>query len=638
MVSVYILEYEVCAIILTCIILAACIMGRIKHDLQFKIYVSMLVYLLVTSITDLLSGYFINHIEKYSIWYIYILEYIYFIFKMLMIVMYCLYNLESAESCYRRNRKLWVVITIPSVFGLVLLAINTFTNVIFKIDKVNGFVRGKLIGVIYAISIFYIVFVIFYIRRFDKIIEKYKLHNIEFFAIVTILSVIIQCVNPRYLVESFGEAICFLVLYFNVQKPDDLIDGRVATFNRKAFMDRAKVFITSKIPFNVISVSIEDYEYLEKIFGKDCMSDFEINLADYLNSKTKDMKIYRVSDYMFYIVSNVNTYEQMKDLAEEIFKDCDRVWMVGDVEIPVIMDICLIRYPEDVSELEELFTCTNYFAKEDHGKENRVIIAGDNEYYNGRRKSKVKLAIHKAIKNKSFEVYFQPIYSTKNKKINSAEALVRLKDEELGFISPEEFIPIAEEDGSIIRIDDFVLDEVCRFAKENELSKKGIEYIEVNVSVIECMKHDMAKRVSDKIEKYGLHPGQINLEITETATVNSPQMLDINMRKLVEGGVQFSLDDYGTGYSNINYLINLPFHLIKMDKTIVWSSFKNDKAGIALDSSVKMIRKLGFHIVAEGIENAEQAAKLEDIGCEYLQGYYYSKPLSQNDFLNFLDD
>ena len=158
------------------------------------------------------------------------------------------------------------------------------------------------------------------------------------------------------------------------------------------------------------------------------------------------------------------------------------------------------------------------------------------------------------------------------------------------------------------------------------------------MSVIECMKHDMAKRVSDKIEKYGLHPGQINLEITETATVNSPQMLDINMRKLVEGGVQFSLDDYGTGYSNINYLINLPFHLIKMDKTIVWSSFKNDKAGIALDSSVKMIRKLGFHIVAEGIENAEQAAKLEDIGCEYLQGYYYSKPLSQNDFLNFLDD
>ena len=90
--------------------------------------------------------------------------------------MYCLYNLESAESCYRRNRKLWVVITIPSVFGLVLLAINTFTNVIFKIDKVNGFVRGKLIGVIYAISIFYIVFAIFYIRRFDKIIEKYKLY------------------------------------------------------------------------------------------------------------------------------------------------------------------------------------------------------------------------------------------------------------------------------------------------------------------------------------------------------------------------------------------------------------------------------------------------------------------------------
>lgn len=634
----YVLEYEVCAIILTFIILAACVMGGRKHDSQFKIYVCMLGYLLATSITDLLSGYFVNNIDKHSIWYINVLEYLYFIFKMLMISMYCLYNLESIESQYRRNRKLWIAVTVPALMGIILLAINPFTNIIFRVDKEKGFVRGDLIGFIYAISVFYIIFTVFYIKKYDKIIEKYKLYNIEFFSLVTLISVIIQYINPRYLIESFGEAICFLVLYFNVQKPDDLMDGRVGTFNRKAFMDSAKLFIESKVPFNIISVSVEDYDYLEKIFGKDCMSNFEIILANYLNSKTKDMKIYRVSDYMFFIASKDNTYEQMRNLSEEIFKDCDRLWTVGDVEIPVIMDICLISYPNDVSELEELFTCANYFAKEDHGKENRVVIAGDNEYYNGRRKSKIKLAIHKAIKNKSFEVYFQPIYSTKNQKVNSAEALIRLNDDEMGFISPEEFIPIAEEDGSIIRIDDFVLEEVCKFAKNNELDKKGIEYIEVNVSVIECMKHDMAKRVADKIEKYGLRPGQINLEITETATVDSPKMLGINMRKLVEGGVQFSLDDYGTGYSNINYLINLPFHLIKMDKTIVWSSFENDKAGIALDSSVKMIRKLGFHIVAEGIETAEQAEKLESIGCEYLQGYYFSKPLSQKDFLNYLDN
>lgn len=152
------------------------------------------------------------------------------------------------------------------------------------------------------------------------------------------------------------------------------------------------------------------------------------------------------------------------------------------------------------------------------------------------------------------------------------------------------------------------------------------------------MKQNMASRILELIKRYELEPGQINLEITETAAMNSPEIVGVNMINLVDYGVNFSLDDYGSGYSNINYLVELPFNLIKVDKNIVWSSFENERAGIALESSISMIRKLDYKIVVEGVETREQADKLTEMGCEYLQGYYFSKPLPEHEFLMYVTD
>jgi EAL domain-containing protein (putative c-di-GMP-specific phosphodiesterase class I) len=529
----------------------------------------------------------------------------------------------------------------PAILAMVIVLINPFTGYVFKIDKDKGYLRGHGIWLIYTIMIMYLLLAVIFAIVYRKVMGKFKLCCIELFVVVTIFHMLIQYYYPKELIEGFGGVLCLLILYAGVYKPEMLVDGRFGTYNLKAFMDKGKMYFNMKIPFSIISVSVEDSDYLEKVFGVETMSGLEVEIARYLNKKVDRYDIYRVSDYMFYIVireeNDDENKEKIRILTEEISAECDRSWHIGEVEIPVVFKICVVKCLEDVSDINELFTCTSYFAKEYQDNDKHIVYVGEYESFRGKRKSKIKKAIGKAIKNKSFQVYYQPIFSTVSGKVDSAEALVRLNDDELGFISPEEFIPIAEEDGSIVEIDDFVLEEVCKFIKENNIKEKGIKYIEVNVSVIECMKRDMAKRVAEKIKKYGLEPGQINLEITETATVNSPQMLGINMNKLVDGGTQFSLDDYGTGNSNINYLIDLPFYIIKIDKNIVWSSFKNEKAGIALDSSIQMIKKLGFHIVAEGVESKEQAMRLMEMGCDYLQGYYYSKPLCEGEFLNYIN-
>lgn len=634
----YNIDFEICAVFVSLVILMLCLAKKNKKNRSFLIFIAMTACIILASVCDIISAYCSEHIGQTNIIIINIVCYLYFFLRGALSVLFCIYIIDTTEKMHSKNaKKKWILLLIPFFILTLALIINPVTNFVFSVNKESGYIRESGVILIYTIGILYLLLTTIFTIVYRKIIGKFKLRCVELFVVVTIVHILIQFYYPKLLVEGFGEALCLLVMYINVHKPDTLIEGRLGTYNRKAFMEKSRMYFSLKIPFHVISISIEDSDYLEKVFGVETMSNLEADIARYLNTKAINYDIYRISEYMFYIVVREAESSELKNITETINYECDRSWNVGEVEIPVMLNICVVNCAEDVTDMNELFTCTYYFAKEYQSRDNNIIYASDYEAFKGKRKSKVKNAIGKAIKNKSFQVYYQPIYSAVNGEINSAEALVRLNDDELGFISPEEFIPIAEEDGSIIEIDDFVLEEVCKFIKENDIQKKGIKYIEVNVSVVECMKRDMAKRVAEKIKKYGLEPEQINIEITETATVNSPQMLEINMSRLVDGGTQFSLDDYGTGYSNINYLIDLPFYLIKIDKNIIWSSFSNVKAGIALDSSIQMIKKLGFHIVAEGVESKEQAEKLIEMGCEYLQGYYYSKPLNKDNFLDYLN-
>ncbi len=252
------------------------------------------------------------------------------------------------------------------------------------------------------------------------------------------------------------------------------------------------------------------------------------------------------------------------------------------------------------------------------------------------RELEVERAISRALKHGGFSVCYQPIYSIKKDRFESAEALIRLYDKKLGYISPDEFIPIAEKNGTILQIGLYVFDEVCRFIKKQNLQTYGIDYVEINLSVVQCMQRELSKQLVRIMKYYQVRSEQINLEITESAVVEEPERLKENMRILCEEGIQFSLDDYGSGYSNMNAVVSLPLSYVKLDRSIVWSAFENSRAYIAMTSSIEMFKKMNLKVIAEGIETIEQSRRLSELGCDYLQGYYYSKPLPEGEFLQYL--
>ena len=211
----------------------------------------------------------------------------------------------------------------------------------------------------------------------------------------------------------------------------------------------------------------------------------------------------------------------------------------------------------------------------------------------------------------------------KEKKFHSAEALIRLKDEKYGFISPEVFIPVAEKSGAIHKIGDFVLEQVCAFIASDEYKKLGMSYIEVNLSVVQCMQPKLANHIMEILTRYGVRPEQLNLEITESLFLDKPEEL------------KFSLDDFGTGYSNMQRIVKLPFDIIKLDRTFT-ELYDNPKLGIVLTNAINMIKAMKMKIVVEGVETEEMLKLFSELECEYIQGYYFSKPIPREEFVKFI--
>ncbi len=247
--------------------------------------------------------------------------------------------------------------------------------------------------------------------------------------------------------------------------------------------------------------------------------------------------------------------------------------------------------------------------------------------------SKILVALKNAIKTRNLKVYYQPIYDTNMNCILTAEALVRLDDPVLGLVTPDKFIPLAEKNGLIKDVGDFVFEEVCSFLDRHRSNQFSFSKVEVNLSVLQCADEELPGRWAAIMKKYNVTPEKFCLEITESAMMSSRSNMGKVIRALKEQGFSFALDDYGTGFSNDFVITEFPFDLIKIDKSIVWGADNNEKGDKLLHHIISMIHDLDMKVVAEGVETESQRAKLEQANVEYLQGFLFSKPVPETEAL-----
>lgn len=239
-----------------------------------------------------------------------------------------------------------------------------------------------------------------------------------------------------------------------------------------------------------------------------------------------------------------------------------------------------------------------------------------------------------ALADHQFEIFLQPQYNHVTKEIVGAEALIRWNHPERGYILPGQFIPVFEKNGFITQLDQYVWESVCkclrRWVDENSPLKEMP--ISVNISRLDFYRTDLCSIFFSLIEQYQLKPQQLKLEITESAYIDEPQHVIDAIKKLREYGFTIQMDDFGSGYSSLNTLKNMPVDILKLDMKFLTNEGDTDKGGNILHSIIRMANWINLPVIAEGVETKMQADYLSSIGCEIVQGYYYSRPMPIADF------
>lgn len=252
------------------------------------------------------------------------------------------------------------------------------------------------------------------------------------------------------------------------------------------------------------------------------------------------------------------------------------------------------------------------------------------------REQAITDSMESALAQNQFLVYMQPKYRIKDKSLMGAEALVRWNHPEWGFMSPAEFIPLFEKNGFITKLDQFVWEKACAVLRD--LDDKG-NYpicVSVNVSRADIYNEDLASILNKIVNKYGLSPSRLHLEITESAYTENPKQIIDTVTLLRDQGFIIEMDDFGSGYSSLNMLNDMPIDILKLDMKFIRTETAKPKSQGILQFIINLARWMNLSVVAEGVETKEQLDRLSEIGCDYVQGYYFAKPMPCSQFETLL--
>ena len=459
-----------------------------------------------------------------------------------------------------------------------------------------------------------------------------------------------QLILPQILFSSVSISTMLLLLVISLGNPSERVDKESGAFNYEAL----RLVIADKLnkakPFYIVNIDMEEISKLRRQFGDQAVIAVLTEIRSFI-AKQFAQNVYKINNHSFTVIFDEHSKDKM-DYYLEILDDRFREkWSLNEnTRIHINAHVDFIRFPQDTpflkkgvqnstSQLLEFIELCHTYSEDAefvHRVDSRLLQKRD-------RQELIYRLLQNAIKNDGIEMYYQPIYNIAEKRFTNCEALVRLKDSTtLGFVSPEEFIPVAERNFLIIPLSNCIFEKVFDFVARNRLEEKGLKHVEVNLSAIESIDLTFPSLMKDLLQKYNLDPSMINLEITESIAVSSGRKLKRNMDDLINHGCTFSMDDFGTGYSNLSQITRADFSIIKIDKSLLWPIFEKknpnrDNAKILLESMVSMILQMGLKIVVEGVETKEQFEYLEGLGVTYIQGYYFSKPIESMDYLRFLE-
>lgn len=483
------------------------------------------------------------------------------------------------------------------------------------------------VEIVYFYAVTFIMLITITSFIFSKRMNSRRRFGVRVWMVAWIVAMLIQWLNNEWLVVGFATSIGVMVLFICLENPAIQIDTTFFCFNGVALNSYIKSKLENKAEFCAAIFSLANVSLLKTntvdlgMLRREAIKVMRNN-PNVVVFNNMDMNLIAVSDDMNDLRAIINEYIQV-------------FGSMGPHGMETVISILPKGYLANSTEdLIRIFIAS--LTRKASKSVNNVIVITDKDVDDFHRIEQIRMEITAALAEDRVEVFLQPIYNISQQRFTTAEALMRIRLRDGSLMSPGGFIPVAEESGQIVELGHRILEKTCQFLADGRATAMGLQFIDVNLSIVQCEKTDICDQVGALIQQYGIAPEQISMEITESASIQTKKLILQNMERFLDMGITFVLDDFGKGESNLMYVVDMPFKSLKLDMDMTKAYHRNEKARSVIKAVEGMAHEMGLRLVAEGIETEEELNSMLDCGIDYIQGYYFSKPLPAEEFIDFL--
>ena len=525
---------------------------------------------------------------------------------------------------------------IATILLVSIVLTNPFTEKLFYFDVSAGYVEGPWYRLMYYSALFHLAVILILVISWKKEFGPQKIKVILDILILCGCGVVIQLLYYPLLMTGFGMSLGILALFLTINNPNANRDSLTGVYNHLYLTKRSDELIAAGKSFHIITIYLYQLKHINKVAGVEG-GDYILQLTAKKLEELCGSRVFRITGKRFLVLTmSLQEYEyyitQIKKMFEtDMQMDADS----SKPATPVILSGIVHGQKLGASGL--MLEYAEYL--ESLSMQNGMIevIQDDQQTMDGfLYNKKVEQYLHTAIAQDLFEVYYQPVYSTEKNDFVTLEALSRLHHPELGWIAPDVFIQIAEKNHMIEQITDLQFKRICMFINEHRGLMKKLFNIKVNLSSLDLMRSDCSSHFIRMMDDMDIQHDWIQFEITETVATEYNAGLGMVVDGFMAAGVRLCLDDFGSGYANLNTVMRLPFSAIKIDRTLLFDICNDKKRAMFYQSIIETFHRMGYSIVSEGVETEEEMSLLSSWGVDMIQGYYFSRPLPVEELLKLL--
>ena len=505
--------FDLCSIPIYILILWTCYARKIYKDQASRIFITMNAVSLLCAVLDVAMEFVVNPvpISQTAVFFGNLISYLYLFFRNATLVLYLLFVFAVTRTDFRiRSPLMRCILWAPNGALVLLLSQNLFTHNVFNVTVAEGYTRGPLMIVLYIIAAIYGLSAAGYSIAVKQYLPAGKWVALISVFVLTVIAVIVQMLKPYYLVEMFSTSIGSLMIMLLVMRPEERIDASVDIANWKAYQDDLTNIVRSGQRVQIVVVRMGNAGEIRSYIGENQFNDFVMEVADEIEGLYNRLHV-RISLYFerpgtFYLILDDMGVDVPALVPDFVDATTERVKKYADQGVRFDPKFCVIHVPDDMDTFEDIINMGHRFKR--LGAHDQVLFVAselvDSRDY--RIISHIDGILNRIITENTLEMVYQPIFDIRENRFRSAEALARIRDTEYGMISPAVFIPAAESAGLMWPIGEIILETVYSFISRHDLKSMGLSYIEINLSVAQCLQRELPQTIKRLQDKYGVSP------------------------------------------------------------------------------------------------------------------------------------